>query len=213
MLDVKQIRAARALLDWSQGELALASNLSQQTIKMLENRHQTPRVETMGAIRTALEEAGIEFIPNCGVRLKRDIFRVLEGPDSYLHLLEDVFMTLKGSGEEVLFFYVDNEKLSQPIIDTDLRMRKNGIHFRFLIDEDKPYCLFPLEEYRCIPHRDFHNNTIVIYADKVGVMIDGHMMCHLTRNLSYANTMRRIFERLWKTHPAPKRTLCKETYQ
>jgi transcriptional regulator with XRE-family HTH domain len=68
------IRAARALLRWSQGDLAEASGVSIPTIKRLENvpgllaAHRS----TVTALRRALESAGIEFINGIapGVRLK-----------------------------------------------------------------------------------------------------------------------------------------------
>lgn len=57
------IRAARALLRWSQGDLARASGISLPTVKRLEA---TPGIlaaqsSTVSALRRALEDAGIEF--------------------------------------------------------------------------------------------------------------------------------------------------------
>lgn len=64
-----QIRAARALLSWSQLDLAKSSGVGLATVKRLEPENSRPRgnVRTLEAIRTALEAAGIEFIePNGG---------------------------------------------------------------------------------------------------------------------------------------------------
>jgi transcriptional regulator with XRE-family HTH domain len=58
-----QLRAARALLAWSQGDLAKASHVSLATIKRLEPG-ETPMattVETIQALQRALESAGVEF--------------------------------------------------------------------------------------------------------------------------------------------------------
>lgn len=74
-IDPAQARAARALLDWSQRELADAAEVSFQTVRNFEkSRHQTNR-STLSAIRRALESAGVKFIPagkggGAGVRLK-----------------------------------------------------------------------------------------------------------------------------------------------
>ena len=70
------IRAARALLRWSQGDLARVSGISVPTIKRLEG---IPGVlsahsSTVTALRRALESGGIEFTNGSapGVRLRTD---------------------------------------------------------------------------------------------------------------------------------------------
>jgi transcriptional regulator with XRE-family HTH domain len=62
-MDRSQLRAARALLGWSQERLADASGVSIPTIKRLEPGEglvQT-RVDTLDKLRRALEAAGVEF--------------------------------------------------------------------------------------------------------------------------------------------------------
>ena len=72
----RQIKAARALLDWSQAELASASGLSVPTIKRIESKPGDVggRADTAARVVSALEAAGAEFIPEngggVGVRLR-----------------------------------------------------------------------------------------------------------------------------------------------
>ncbi len=56
-----QIRAARALVGWTQAELAAASGLSEMSIKNIERSFTDPRASTLSAIVRALEAAGVEF--------------------------------------------------------------------------------------------------------------------------------------------------------
>lgn len=76
MLTGAQIRAGRALLAWSQSDLAAETGLALSTIKRLEASVGMLRsnVATASKIRDALNKAGVEFIePNGGgpgVRLK-----------------------------------------------------------------------------------------------------------------------------------------------
>ena len=73
----QQIRAGRALLSWSQGELAETSGVSVTTIKRMEKGSGVAAAhhENVQRIQRALETAGVEFIPENGggpgVRLRK----------------------------------------------------------------------------------------------------------------------------------------------
>jgi predicted transcriptional regulator len=76
-VSIRQVKAARSLLAWSQEDLAAAADVSIPTIKRLEavDGPLGGRNETTDKIRNALQSAGIEFIDENGggpgVRLKR----------------------------------------------------------------------------------------------------------------------------------------------
>ena len=62
MVSPRQIRAARALLGWSQQELADKAIVSLNALARLENGKVDSRVSTLQAIEVALSKAGIEFL-------------------------------------------------------------------------------------------------------------------------------------------------------
>ncbi|KQZ05883.1 hypothetical protein ASD21_18010 [Caulobacter sp. Root1455] len=79
MLTAEQIKAARALVDWSQPQLAGASGLSMPTIRRMEGPLGPGRstAANVDAVRKALEDAGVVFMEagelkpgGPGVRLK-----------------------------------------------------------------------------------------------------------------------------------------------
>jgi transcriptional regulator with XRE-family HTH domain len=61
-VDRAQIRAARALLNWTQPDLAEAAEIALATLKRYEIGHQTPIRVVKAAIVRALEDEGIEFL-------------------------------------------------------------------------------------------------------------------------------------------------------
>jgi len=61
-----QCRAARAMVDMTQAQLAEASNVSLRSIIHFEKGERTPVPNNLGAIQAALEAAGIEFIDENG---------------------------------------------------------------------------------------------------------------------------------------------------
>lgn len=70
-----QCKLARVALNWGVRDLALAANVSTQTIGRLEAGEQL-RTGTRDRIQTVLEAAGIEFIAESddggvGIRLKK----------------------------------------------------------------------------------------------------------------------------------------------
>ena len=66
LISAEQCRGARGMLGWSQHELAEAASLSRATIADFERGERTPIMNNLVALRAALEEAGIEFIPENG---------------------------------------------------------------------------------------------------------------------------------------------------
>jgi predicted transcriptional regulator len=75
----RQIKAARALLAWSQGDLADRSAISEPTVARLEavDGELGGREETTRKICAAIEAAGVEFIVEngggLGVRLRKPL--------------------------------------------------------------------------------------------------------------------------------------------
>ena len=64
-VSIRQIKAARSMLDWSQADLAAKSGVSEPTIKRLEAAKGDEiggRDQTASAIRGALEAAGVVFL-------------------------------------------------------------------------------------------------------------------------------------------------------
>ncbi len=72
----EQCRAARALLDWSQQDLASRAKVARKTIADFELGQVRPYPRTLRDVVAALEDAGVAFLPaedqvgGAGVRLK-----------------------------------------------------------------------------------------------------------------------------------------------
>jgi transcriptional regulator with XRE-family HTH domain len=77
MLIPAQSRAARALLAWTQADLARATGLRVQAIKLFEAAKSDPRASSIAAIEQAFDRAGVIFLEpgenrdgGAGLRLK-----------------------------------------------------------------------------------------------------------------------------------------------
>jgi transcriptional regulator with XRE-family HTH domain len=72
-----QSRGARGLLDWTQAELARAATLGLSTVKNFESGRRETTAANVNAMRSALEQAGIEFLmarggKGVGVRMRAE---------------------------------------------------------------------------------------------------------------------------------------------
>lgn len=75
MINAEQIRGARALLGMTQAKLAELAGISTTGLNNIERGGSDPKASTLRAITTALEAAGVQFIPEngggAGVRLAK----------------------------------------------------------------------------------------------------------------------------------------------
>jgi transcriptional regulator with XRE-family HTH domain len=62
MISARQIRAARAMVGWTQDRLAEAAGLSLAVVNNVERDVTDPRRSTLDAIQRALETEGVEFL-------------------------------------------------------------------------------------------------------------------------------------------------------
>jgi transcriptional regulator with XRE-family HTH domain len=62
MLTPEQLRAARALVDWSRDDLATKSDVSPNTVWGFEQGRSDPKLSTLNKWRRALENAGVIFV-------------------------------------------------------------------------------------------------------------------------------------------------------
>lgn len=62
MIEGRQVRAARGLLEWSRSDLVRASGVSMSALLRLESTQADTRSSTVNKVVAALEDAGIVFV-------------------------------------------------------------------------------------------------------------------------------------------------------
>jgi DNA-binding XRE family transcriptional regulator len=215
MLSKEQIKAGRAMLDWSQKKLAeKCAHVSEPTIKLIESGKVNSTEATLTAIKNTLEDAGLEFLPQDGVRFRDDLVTVIEKIDEhdniYCRLLEHVYQTMKGSYGEVLHSFVDNALSPQEVIDREQILRKNGLTFRHLIRHGDNYLLYPLDEYRFLPKGHYLNNSSLVYGDWYAVMINRDDKAIIIHD---PEMKRKEFNIIWEVGETPESTSAEVTYE
>ncbi len=210
MITMEQIKAARALLDWNQADLAKAAAISKPALANLERGTAQPRMETLNAITRALEEGGIEFTDGQGVRLRGEVLnvQVFEGKNALQRLWSDTLETLSNGGERLISGVDERifERLAKPeeirkIIE---KFNERGITNRILSREGDGYLIESPEQYRWIPQAFFSNVPFYVYGNKYAILItEPSARIVLIENKAIADSYRQQFEVMWKNGKMP----------
>ncbi|MDD3181287.1 MAG: helix-turn-helix domain-containing protein [Alphaproteobacteria bacterium] len=204
----RQIKAARALLDWSQDDLASATKLSIATVRKLELGYISPRSSTTDVLRHTLEEAGIEFTDADGVRRRQEEVRIYQGAHGCLSFLEDVISTAKKDGSELfavassdlalayLFGAEAGICLERAIASQDISSAKI-----ILTDTlDLPLST-PRLEYRSISSNYVDPMPFCVYGDKYALVAASDSRVSkiiVVQSSAAARSSKRQFESMWE---------------
>jgi transcriptional regulator with XRE-family HTH domain len=208
MPTLEQIRAARALLGWSQHDLANKAGLSQTGIARIENGTNQPNTKTLDKIMGAFDQAGIEFILSRGVQLKENSFTTLRGQEGLEALMDDVYGCLVENGGEFCIFNADPQNWSKWMSkdkwdEHKQRMIKirSKVKGKIIVKENNDYFLAQdYAEYRWTSANDYDpQKTMYSYADRLAFMDfrDESLTITLMKRFEFANGFRVLFDAAW----------------
>ncbi len=172
----RQIRAARALLDWSQKELANATGISLATIRRIETGFM-PRGATTTQIRQCLETAGIEFLESDGLRRRLSGVHIYEGGHGGKDFYEDLKQTVQHYGGDVLIVAPTSAAFAKycgigRITDLDALVDLNStVTIKCLLtDEIEPPFSTPRFQFRVLPRTFMDPVPFCVYGEKYGIV-------------------------------------------
>ncbi len=179
----EQCRAARALLNVNQSELADAIEIGRLTIVRFESDDEdsSPSLSTLNKIKTYFDNRGIEFIEG-GVR-KTSTIITLRNKDGFKTFLDDVYYTATkhGTKENPCEIFLSNVVHNNWIkwmgadkwLEHTARMERNKdlIDVRILIKEgDLNFPASSYSKYKWTPKERFRGKSFYSYHDKLAFM-------------------------------------------
>ncbi|MEZ5814226.1 MAG: helix-turn-helix transcriptional regulator [Alphaproteobacteria bacterium] len=209
-----QIRAARAMKNWTQSELAKCCDLAVPTIANIEIEKQKPSAKTLEKIKRTLEIAGIEFIDNFGIRKKKQNVQILRGQKGYI---EHFDMVLKYATEGEGYVYqanVDETRHRKWFPDffsseyfqkmTELNGR---VDFKIMVKEGDTF--FPAQgyaTYRWIPKAQFSPIPFEVFGDTLSIkLFFDEPIIFVIKNKQAANLYREKFLKQWEKSLLPSK--------
>lgn len=178
MISLNQMRAARALLDLSQEEVAHAIHVATNTFSKIENGKSGISVEHMRDIQRFYESHGVEFIPGDGVRKRQGLIVEYNGAEGFRSFMDDVYETVKVQGGLICIHNVrpDNwikwlgKEWNTFHTERMLKIRKS-FEFRITIKQGDHNFLGKHAEYRWLPERSWNDQTFYAYGDRLALML------------------------------------------
>lgn len=211
ILECNQIRAARALLNWSQLDLAKAAQLASTSVKKAESEFMSTRDETILQIKDALESNGIDFLPGSGVKLKTDFVTTVSGRPATPALFECLYTTAHASADrEILVLGLDEAFAVRydglrHISEHYDRLKRAGIRQKILAPEGTTEFLDGLAGYRLLPRERFGKTVPVYICGNKVVTHTGTLRRRtiIIEDKALAELQRAIFHSLWNDAHAP----------
>jgi len=207
MITPDQIRAARALKNWSQSELANRTGLTAPTIANIELGKQKPSAQTIQRIALAFETANIEFLEGEGVRKSTGYVATYNGREGFAQFFDDIDETAQNiDNGEFLVSNVNERDFvqweNQDLINRHTKIIDNSnIKYRILTLQGDDY--FPAKsyaEYRWVPKEQFYSVPFYVYGTKVAIIgfEENDVNVFVIKHPYIAQLCRRQFNEMWE---------------
>lgn len=213
MMTTHQLKAARALLDWTQQDLAKASGMHLNVINNIERGISNPRQSTLEKLKRALEENGVAFIGTRGVELKREAITVtkLEGEHAASTLVEDILKLMPDADGEVLILMADIRNFDGHAPEAGKRYQAEkaarGFKERLMTRAMPGFYPRGDTEYKVLDQSYLGPVDKVIYGDRVALIVWDAQEITILKGANCAETERRAFNALWTLGHEPVRAL------
>lgn len=204
-----QIKAARAMLDWSAEDLGKRVGVVKTTISAIETGRSNGSVEVLNAIVTALENGGVEFLNDGGVRPRQSRVLTLQGQQGYWDFYDDVYETVKKTGGEILVSNVDERDFDKWLGErwsihrnrmANL-LKEQPFNLKILIKEgDRHFTVPGHAEYRWTPKERFSEIPFYVYGQKLAIILfeTDNVSVHIIDNSKITEAYKKQFDVIWE---------------
>ena len=176
MITPTQMRAARAMLDVSQGHVAEHLGIAANTLSKIESGQSDISMSRNTEIQRFYEREGIAFTENDGVRWEKSEVVTFKGRSGFLDFMDDVFLTMKDGGEIFVNNVDEKEFIKWGASDVEQhvdRMSKvENLSSKILIEEGSPDIIkTSYIKYKYLSKEKFGEVPLYIYKNKTALMV------------------------------------------
>jgi len=208
MITPTQMRAARAILNLSQGEVAVPLGIAANTLSNIESGKADASASRVQEIQAFYEKAGIEFTKNDGVRRRQASIIRYEGADGFRHFMDDVYETAKARGGEICLYNTRPANWIKWLgVEYNAMHSKrmaeivNTINFKITCQHGETQFIGSKHaEYRWVPDEIFNEQSFYAYGDKIGFLHfeEDNVEIFVLHQKHFAQSFRALFNIAWK---------------
>lgn len=202
-----QIRAARALLDWTVTRLGEKVGVGATTISAIETGRSSGSKEVLSAIIYAFDAAGVELTSDGGVRPRQSKIISYRGKDGFKAFFDDVYsVAMTHTMPDICVTNVNEAEYDKwlgtyEVVHAERMQNIKDMKLRVLLKErdtnlsSNAYC-----EYRWLLAEQFADVSLYIYGDKVAFIefSQNDVSITLVESASVTLSLRKMFEMTWK---------------
>lgn len=213
MISLDQIRAARALLDLSQEDVASALRVATNTFSRMESGKSGISVDHMRSIQRFYEQRGVEFIPNEGIRKRQGQLVEYRGAEGFRAFMDDVHETVKAQGGLVCVHNVSpanwikwlGREWNAAHTERMLKIRR-AFEFKITIRHGDQNFIGRHAEYRWLPEKSWNDQSFYAYGDRLALLLfDAQdVSIRVVHSRQFASGFRSLFSLAWENiSPVP----------
>lgn len=208
MISPQQIRAARASLDLSQGEVGQATGITYKKLSRLENGITDGKSRDLTILREFFENRGLEFTEGDGVRTKRELI-VYRGTDGFKKFIDDVYNVADSQGGNIRLYnahsanwtkWVDKDWWDSHVQRMKIALEKNNFSFRITCKNgDSNFIAGEFAEYKWVPDDLFNQQSFYVYGDRLALLDFDDDMVEIVviRRRDFATSFKQLFDIAW----------------
>ena len=207
MITPTQMRAARAMLDVSQGHVSEHLGIAANTLSKIESGQSDVSVSRNQDIQKYYEREGIEFTDNDGVQWNQNQVRKYEGAEGFRNFMDDVYETATLQGGEICLHNAkpDNwlkwlgEEWNNFHTERMLKI-KDGVDFKITSGHNDYLMIGKHAEYRWLPEDMWNGQSFYAYGDRIALLNfeDENVNIIVMHNKRFADGFRSLFNVTWK---------------
>lgn len=212
MITTAQIRGARGILNWSQGDLSSRTDISATSIGSIENGLTQPRESTLAIIQKSFEDAGIEFLPNDGIRKKAGLINMYRGEKGFVDFYDDIYKTALNLDKEELFLVNNVDEAvflkwgkENFAVHSERMKALSKVKYKILVqDGDTNFVASSYAQYRWLPKEFFSTVPFYVYGEKMAVILfEVEPTILVFEYTLIAEAYRKQFEAMWEISNDP----------
>lgn len=217
MITPTQMRAARAMLDLSQGEVAKSLGIAANTLSNIESGKTDVPASRLKEMQAFYEGKGVEFTVDEGVKRSTYHIQVYNGVEGFRKFYDDLYDVAKTQGgefcvnnvSEAIFdkWHGSQERLKEHVDRMAAVIRDNpDFRMRIIIQEDDMnFRASKYAQYKWASKDKFSDISFYVYGDKLAILIfeDDDVYITVMPNKRVAEAYRKQFNMAWEMAHEP----------